>query len=239
MSKLSEKARIILIASLLAVSFARVALAQKVVSKSPAGEKATILEQQGKLAGKQTIYISADGIRIDNKQQNLVTIASPPDWKIFLYNPSAKLYYETVFAHYRGMMSHLFLFYGIDASAYDFEFVRKDSVLGHPCSVLKPTGRKGSSAEDQEMAKAGKSFWVADSITIAKPAADILAKQLCLPASNKVPVRMDFMTDKTLAHGLETVQWTNSSLPKSWFTLPAGFKKVTRESEVTVRDDSL
>ncbi len=201
--------------------------------------KTIVLEQQGTLAGKQTVYLAPDAIRIDNKQLGVTTISSAPDWKIITFNPTRKVYFETELARYRGTMSHIFLYYGIDMTAYKFELIKKTEILGHPCDVLRPVAKIANSDEDKAMAQACKSFWVATGLDVPQPAADMLAKQLCLPASHKVPLRMDYIQNLVLAHALETTKWTNESRPKSWFELPAGFVKKTRQGEVLVQDDSL
>jgi hypothetical protein len=231
-AKSSRHAMSLTAATILALLLSSACLETSALPPNPL-EKGIVLEQQGTVAGKQTICITPHAVRIDSKERGVVTVSTAPDWQITIYNPSMKKYYVTAIAKYRGMLTHVFLFYGIDASAFSLRTVRKESILGHPCSVLQPIGK---SSEDTWMGSACTNFWVAEGLNVAKEGTDIIAKQLCIPQSHKLPVRFDYLQGTSSTHALETVKWSTTSVSKDFFTLPAGYTKTARESDVYMQE---
>lgn len=194
------------------------------------------LKQQGSLVGAESIYISSDAIRIDNPARSVVTVAHAPVWEVATYNPTAKKYCVNPLDKYHGQMTHIFLFYGIDMSVYDFVEDHKTQFLNHQAISMKAVPNK-KDTENKSVTAALKLFIVADTPSIPQKAADILTRHLCLPITHKLPLRMDYMTDKLTQKAIDTVSWEKQAVDKNWFDVPNGYIHCKKESDVCMEEN--
>ncbi|HEY9759621.1 MAG TPA: hypothetical protein V6C97_30965 [Oculatellaceae cyanobacterium] len=194
------------------------------------------LKQQGSLVGAESIYISSDAIRIDNLARSVVAVAHAPAWDVTTYNPTVKKYCVNPLDKYHGQMTHIFLFYGIDMSVYDFVEDHKIKFLNHQAISMKAVPNK-KDTENKSVTAALKLFIVADAPNIPQKAADVLTRQLCLPITHKLPLRMDYLTDRLTQKAIDTVSWEKQTVDKNWFDVPSGYVRCKKESDVCMEEN--
>ena len=221
------------IALLFLVSISQMAVSSPTVKDS--GKKVAIIKQEGSVAGRESIYVGSDAIRIDNPERNIVTIAKAPQWDVTTYNPARKMYFVAKVNKYHGQMTHLFLFYGIDMANYDFIPDHKITFLNRPASVMKAVVSK-KDFEEKSITDALKLFVVADDSTLPKAAMDVLSRHLSLPLTHKLPLRMDYLTESHSKHAIDTASWTTGIVVNTWFDLPGGYTLCAKESDVYFED---
>jgi hypothetical protein len=207
------------------------AMTPPVVSAKGDTISAICLRQEGSLAGAESIFITADAIRIDNTARNVITVARAPDWTVTSYSPAAKRFCTTDINMYHGQLTHLFLFYGVNMAAYDFHLDHKTRFIEHPATVLKATANK-KDTENTVVTNAFKFYIVADDAKIPTKAADVLARHLCVPSVHQLPLRLDYSTDNLTQRAINTTSWKKENIARTWFDIPSGYVRCNKESDV-------
>ncbi len=202
---------------------------------------ALVLEQKSQTSGLMKVYLPANAIRIDFKKLHCSLTASAPDWNIWIFNQSKRVYCQTTYKQYRGLVKDTLM------SMWESQTSR----AWLPCGKTKIKGIDvtqyqviacGRPREELTRAEAKALMCLATNLKgVAPTAANILSKTVLAPRLGKVPIACDLgqsMFGEKSTRFLSTLRSTREKVSTSLFKKPTGFRKVKFDSEVTVDGSS-
>ncbi len=149
-----------------------------VSSMADASKPEWILHQKQRDSGKQTIYITADALKIVNDESGYVVIARAPTWDVVIYRPDNKLGMKTTVVGFRKFSPFGPLLARGASSSFDTE--GPDTIAGVKALKLK----KSSGAE----------LWLASDIKAAPEISDMLQSYNRFPVPG-IPLKYHARTD--------------------------------------------
>jgi hypothetical protein len=190
--------------------------------------KTLVVMQVGSIRGKHLLYIAKDAIRMDGVLTGRSTIAKGPKWAVQIYDKNTNEYSETPYINYHGNeMKSIFLFYGVDLQAFDWRPKNKELVVGIKSTHLIPIPHKNASEKEIRLASRCSGLWVDDN-QFPKQIGRIVSKIYSLPTDDHMPLKFIFNSEDQQQHGLLTITNQTKFVPESFFSVPAGAKKVEK-----------
>lgn len=166
------------------LSIERIAMALTMVlctaipSMAVATQPEWILHQKQRDSGKQTVYITADAIKIVNDESGYEVIARSPTWDVIIYRPDNKLGMKTTVVGFR-KFSPFGPFLARNGSS-SFETDGPDTIAGVKAVKLKKSS--------------GATLWLATEIKAAPEISDILQSYNRFPVPG-IPLKYRSRTD--------------------------------------------
>jgi hypothetical protein len=186
------------------------------------------------MLGDQTLYVIPQAIRVEWKRQGTVMLCNAPDFKLILFNPTTKRYYETSDSNARKLMSQrLSLIVGLEANPHNFQPAGKGKIAGVSATNLEPQvhARHGPTC---------KEFWIADQMQVVPRLADAFCHYVSAPAFGKIPLKIvNLDPDDHINQFLDTDECRQLSIPASKFSIPKSYLRVASDSQIMVNDSDV
>lgn len=195
---------------------------------------ALVIEQKSQTSGLMKVYFPAHAIRIDFKKIHCTLTASAPDWNIWIFNQSKRVYSQTTYNNYRGFVKDTLMSMWESQTKRTWVPCGKTTVAGIDATQYRVNKRPN---EELTKSEADAMMCLATNLKSVDPtAANILCKTVLAPTLGKVPISCDLtrsMFGEQTHRFLSTLRSTREKVPSTLFDKPSGFRKVKSDTEVT------
>jgi len=196
--------------------------------------KGWLLNQHCYMLGDETLYVTPEAIRVEWKSQGTVMLCQAPDFKLILFNPTSRRYYETADSNARKLMSQrISMIAGLESSPKDFQPAGKGQIAGVSATRLEP----------QSHARHGpfcKEFWIADQMRVLPRLADAYCHYISAPAIGKLPLQLvNLDPDDHVNKFLVCKECRQLSIPASTFVVPKSYQRVASDTQIMVNDSDV
>lgn len=217
-------------------------LVQSFIHPSHASEYGKyFLYQTSGIIGDQNIYISDDGIKIENKSSDIVTIAKAPSWKIVTFHKKTKTACSLPLSKFKGYISQK-EFDATGQNWFKIPFVKSSSkkIAGLDSSIfITPSSFIKNQLKDFDRQFADSKFiksaryCVSKELNINPKARLTLCKFYGLADKGGLPLEFKYHDLRGDLHiGLITSKTKAITTFDTSFEIPSGFKQVKTHEEL-------
>jgi len=234
-----------LVLLLLAVCFASPGMAGNKVNINNATSVQSVTEVAFRswLHGTCNLTYNSTAIRMDCPGRGVVFLLKAPDWRMYYFKPTAKVYYDCPGKEF--IPDDVKTFHAMRPSAPGAlkpVSYSKDTLLGHPCTICKMVNPQAPTGKSQHLwsrliVRTGE-LWVDDVPGMPLEAAHTVQRSLGLPYAKGIPWQMKTHNANSVKEDeikLYTIKTTK--VPASFFTMPPGFKRVKNPTAVGNNQD--
>lgn len=196
-----------------------------------------VLKQHSSVVGDNTVYVSKVGLRIDMPNTSTTILCTPPEWKMFVFNASSKLCYETTVDKFEGQFIRAIGL--ILGPVRNSKFWKKQPDWTNNGVPAVHFTRQLTEDEQKEIKlKSGKrtvkaDFWGLKSSDAPKAACDLACKVDNVPSLSALPLEVNYTQDDgSTATTLKTVSASKLPLSAKLFVRPGGLKLAKSDTEV-------
>ncbi len=183
------------------------------------------MDVQSDYFGNSTMQVSKDGIRIDSKKLGIVIVSHAPDWSVIAFNERSKSYYEATLEQWKKRVaSHS----GIKHGKQEIKQTGTAKIQGQSVKVYRwiDNRTKGLKKPNPVITD----LYAMQSILVPKQAAAVIASASDLPPDFGLPMRITrSQKGGKSATVLDTLNCKQSTIAKTVFFQPKGFKRVSSE----------
>lgn len=195
------------------------------------------------LHGACNMTYNKSAIRMDCPGRGVVFLMKAPDWRMYYFKPSAKIYFDCPGKEFNP--DDVKTFHTMRPSAPGAlkpVSYKKDILLGHPCTLCKMVNPQAESSNSDHLwkrliVKTGE-LWLDNEPGISEEANRTILRTLGLPYVTGLPLQMNTLNGngtKTDEIKLYTIK--KKSVSANFFTMPAGFKRVDKPNAVGNNQD--
>jgi hypothetical protein len=195
------------------------------------------LDQLNRSAGRQTVLISDDAIKVQQPGGTRVTVMRAPAWKPIVINTASKSWYQAGSSSSQGLLvQRVMLFEGANHSKYKWVPVEYGTIAGIPAAryadaqlankwKFNPKGFNGIADEMRE-----NGVWVARDAIVSARAANALAHIHGLPQVGRIPLRFIHFSYRNRIETKVVDTFSVSTAGSiSGIDIPANFKRSLNE----------
>jgi hypothetical protein len=198
---------------------------------------AVVLEQKTQTSGSLKVFYGPQALRVDFKKLDCCLVSRAPVWKIFIFNKRKKVYHQTDFKHYRGLVKDRLFSMWESLTARTWVDCGRDKVAGVEVNQFRVRSR------DRELTEAERQavMYLAHNLKVAPMAANIMCKTVLAPPMGRVPIACDIsrsMFGEQSTRFLSTLRVERQKVSNRMFDLPAGLRLVKDDSVVTIDGSS-
>jgi hypothetical protein len=199
------------------------------------------LGQTSHEVGTQKVTLCQRGLLISAVDQPYEIIARPPKWEVCLLNRQSKTYYMSDLRAWRGMFGMSMAFLGNRFQNIELvEEKTNENLKGLTITLFKqraalgvpPQGRLSGRGRYNAMSRNAR-YYLTKQLAIPREPCAILCVLYHLPVKDMVPLKMTCLDENgTEREDLTTLSYEKASVPETFFDLPAGFRRVEKQSGV-------
>jgi hypothetical protein len=204
------------------------------------------LQQAHQQIGKFIVYVAKDRIRADSQELGYSVLSQAPDWNVYIFNAKAKTICSTTYAHWcarNNLQSSLLPACESPLGTVKWTPVDQNGLSCSKCllsekrRVYDPFSLM-STVTQQAATKLEKSQTARDSTYIVTAApgdqrtAWILNSLYGVKFNPSLPITVSYDMGSRIAHKVTTTSWAHTTMPVSLFSVPLGFKRMSRIDQV-------
>lgn len=243
MSAAIQGLRLVLL--LIAVCFALPGMAGNNVKIENATSVQTVTEVAFRswLQGTCNLSYTSSAMRMDCPGRGVVFLMKAPDWRMYYYKPSAKIYFECAGKDFNPDEVKTFATMRPSApGALKPVSYKKDILLGNPCTVCKMVNPQLSSSNGDHLWKRlivrSGEFWLDNVPGIPEEANRTILRTLGLPYAKGMPLQLKTLNGNgSIDDEIKLYTIKKKKVPPNFFTMPSGFKRVNRPNAVGNNQD--
>ncbi|HEY9718183.1 MAG TPA: hypothetical protein V6C69_11975 [Trichormus sp.] len=219
------------------------------ISQADTGKQAVPvlkLQQAHQQIGKFIVYVAKDKIRADSEELGYSVLSQAPDWNVYIFNAKAKMICSTSYDHWcarNNLQSSLLP--ACESPIGTAKWMPVDE-HGLPCSKCLLADKRRvydpfslmSTVTLQAETKLEKSQIARTSTYIVTAApgdqrtAWVLNSLYGVKFNPSLPIAVDYNMGSRVAHKVTTTGWSRTSMSVSLFSVPVGFKRMSRIDQV-------
>lgn len=213
-------------------------------NNATSGQTVTEVAFRSWLHGSCNLSYTNSAIRMDCPGRGVVFLLKAPDWRMYYFKPSAKIYYDCPAKEFNPDEIKTFNSMRPSApGALKPVSYRKDILLGHPCTVCKMVNPQLVAGNADHLWKRlivrSGEFWLDNVPGISEEANRTILRCLGQPYAKGMPLQMKTLNGNGSIEDEIKLYTINKKKKVSadFFTLPAGFKRVNSPSAVGNNQD--
>jgi hypothetical protein len=224
----------------LALAFASV-LALSLATSGRADETFLKLDQQSCTRGKMNVYISKNAIFIDGARSGYSIVCKAPDWKLVIYSPVSKRFYE---ADRKSWMHtspvNLMDLLSTKINTMKVSDCKQEKFLKHNVTVMKMFQTTDKHLRDSVVQTSHERgfYYVTDDFKVEKPIGDVIVWLYKLPPyapARGVPLKFTYIDNsRKIFTSLNTLSIEQVKFDTKKLSVPAGYERASSEALVLV-----
>jgi hypothetical protein len=210
-------------------------------STAALAEQGWLIEQDDKVNGPRTIYLSRQGIRIELKSGKSFVVSRPPTWNVVSYSDQTKKYFECpVDKFVNGLSKPIAAIWGVNLAVLPLKPVASVTKYG-----IVATSYESEIIYDEKFWKRdlkdrnarrlplSVSAIYTDALKIPPAEASVLTRLSNIPAPGGVPLVFTYKDQDGDAHlEVRTFAIKSVDVSKVIFDKPAGYTRVSKQGDV-------
>ena len=215
-------------------------------SAAYAADQGWLIDQEDRINGPRTIYLSKRGIRIESKSDQSIVVSRPPTWTVITFSNQSKKYFECPADKFVNSLSKpIAVWWGMNLATLPMKVGPVVTKYGVPVTSYESSivydskfwNRDVNDKNSRRLPLSAAAFYT-DTFKVPAQEADVLTRLSNIPALGGVPLMFSYKDqDKDFHFEVRTFTVKSVDVTKVGFVQPAGFKRVSSAREALKRDD--
>jgi len=189
-------------------------------AKSQNMTKCWYIEQHNQILGDNQIYATPQAVKIVFFNKKWVDFAKAPDWELYVFNPSSKVYWHTPLNKWKGT-ALLQSASAIDRKIKPTKTSETKKIAGFTATKYTAKGIDAAKGDVES-----EEYWVTKDMAVPKQISHIVSSNADVPDTDggfPLVVNVSRFKEKTV-RTINTLTAKQTTVPEDFFKLPSGYK---------------
>jgi hypothetical protein len=215
-------------------------------SSAAQADQGWIIDQEDRVNGPRTLYLSKRGIRVESKSDQSIVVSRPPAWTVITFSNQSKKFFECPADKFVNSLSKpIAVWWGINLATLPMKVGPVVNKYGVPVTSYESAvvydakfwNRDVTDKNSRRLPLSAAAFYT-DTFKVPAQEANVLTRLSNIPALGGVPLMFSYKDqDKDFHFEVRTFTVKSIDVTKVSFEQPAGYKRASSAREALKRDD--